>query len=107
MRAKDLEIIPSSSGQTGNVSVSPFPLEPFVDAETVSSFLSVPRADVLRMTRDGKIRGYPYRGRLRHLYRYRLSEVSADFEAFACQPKRTIPKSSPCEPKETIQWLTE
>ena len=42
------------------------------------------------MTREGKIRGYAYKGRLRHVYRYRLSEVSADFEAFASQPKRTM-----------------
>jgi hypothetical protein len=58
-----------------------FPMEPFVDASTVSAFLSVPRPDVLRMTRERRIRGYPYKGRLRHVYRYRLSEVSEDFAA--------------------------
>jgi hypothetical protein len=56
-------------------------LEPFVDAEAVAKFLSVPRPGVLKLTREGLIRGYPYRGRLRHFYRYRLSEVSQDFVA--------------------------
>ena len=59
-----------------------------MDVKTVSAFLAVSRADVLRMTREGKIRGYPYKGRLRHVYRYRLSEVSADFEAFARHERR-------------------
>lgn len=56
------------------------PLEPFVDAQVVSEFLAVGRAEVLKLTREGKIRGYAYRGRQRHVYRYRLSEVSQDFE---------------------------
>ena len=67
--------------------VSAFLLEPFVDARTVSAFLSISRQEVLRMTREGKIRGYPYRGRLRHVYRYRLSEVSEDFAALAHPPE--------------------
>lgn len=64
--------------------------EPFVDAQTVAAFLSINRAEVLRLTREGKIRGYAYKGYLRHVYRYRLSEVSEDFAAFAYQPKGTI-----------------
>lgn len=71
----------SRSKQCGSVATSSFPLEPFVDPKTVSAFFPVPRAAVLRMTREGKIRGYAYKGRLRHVYRNRLSEVSADFEA--------------------------
>lgn len=76
------------------ISNNPSPLqaheERFVDAESVAAFLSIPRADVLKLTRQGKIRGYAYKGYLRHVYRYRLSEVSADFAAFAYQPKGTI-----------------
>ena len=64
--------------------------EPFVDANAVAAFLSISRAEVLRLTRQGKLRGYAYKGYLRHVYRYRLSEVSEDFVAFAYQPKRTI-----------------
>jgi len=78
------------AGQSGSLSATPRSLEPFVDPKTVAAFLAIPRADVLRMTREGTIRGYPYKGRLRHVYRYRLSEVAADFEAFACTPKRTM-----------------
>lgn len=70
-----------------------------MDAGTVSAFLSVPRSEVLRMTRERKIRGYPYRGRLRHLYRYRLSEVSEDFAALGHTQKHNS-ASSPCEPEE-------
>jgi hypothetical protein len=61
-----------------------------VNAESVAAFLSISRDEVLRLTRQGKIRGYGYKGYLRHVYRYRLSEVSADFAAFAYKPKGTI-----------------
>lgn len=88
MTAKGISIASGASCQVEDVSSPSFRLERFVDAKTVSAFLSVPRADVLRMTREGKIRGYPYKGRLRHVYRYRLSEVNADFESFACQQRR-------------------
>ena len=90
----ELNVLPRVSGDRGNVPASPFPLEPFVDAKTVSAFLAVSRADVLMMTRDGKIRGYPFKGQLRHVYRYRLTEVSADFEALATH-KRTISEVAP------------
>ena len=56
-------------------------LEPFVDAKVVAEFLALRRPEVLKLTREGKIRGYSYRGQQRHVYRYRLSEVSEDFEA--------------------------
>lgn len=56
-------------------------LEPFVDAKVVADFLALRRAEVLKLTREGKIRGYAYRGQQRRVYRYRLSEVSQDFEA--------------------------
>ena len=64
--------------------------EPFVDAETVARFLSLSRAEVLRLTRSGRIRGYAYKGYLRHVYRYRLSEVAEDFSTLVYQPKGTI-----------------
>lgn len=69
--------------------------EPFVDAKAVATFLSVSRDDVMRLTREGRIRGYAYKGYLRHVYRYRLSEVSEDFAAFAYQPKGTIAGAAP------------
>jgi hypothetical protein len=66
--------------------------ERFVDAQVVSEFLAVRRAEVLKLTREGKIRGYPYRGEQRHVYRYRLTEVSQDFEALG---HATIPTAAP------------
>ena len=92
--ACEMNVAPNRLGEKGGTSSSSFSLEPFVSPETVSAFLSVARPDVLRLTREGKIRGYPYKGRLRHVYRYRLSEVSADFEALASKTKGTIPKSA-------------
>ena len=85
----EMNSLPSVPRERASEPASPFPLEPFVDAKTVSAFLAVSRADVLRMTPDGKIRGYAYKGELRHVYRYRLSEVSADFEGLDSH-KRTI-----------------
>jgi hypothetical protein len=69
--------------------------EPFVDANVIAEFLSIRRPEVLRLTRECKIRGYPYRGRLRHLYRYRVSEVSEDFAALGNQRSSTIPAAAP------------
>jgi hypothetical protein len=94
MAAKDMSVALIASNQTESERQPPFRLEPFVDADSVSSFLSVPRSDVLRMTREGKIRGYAYKGRSRHVYRYRLSEVSEDFSALACKPKATISQAA-------------
>jgi hypothetical protein len=59
--------------------------------KAVAAFLSISRDGVLRLTREGKIRGYAYKGHLPHVYRYRLSEVSEDFAALAYQPKGAIP----------------
>lgn len=86
--------IPEADASTPHVSVqrgATAQQEPFVDAKAVAAFLSISRADVLRLTRQGRLRGYAYKGYLRHVYRYRLSEVGEDFAAFAYQPKRTIP----------------
>jgi hypothetical protein len=70
-------------------------LEPYVDAQVVAEFLSVRRAEVLKLTREGKIRGYAYRGQQRHVYRYRLSEVSADFAALLTPFRGTISAAAP------------
>lgn len=69
--------------------------EKFVDAEVVSDFLSIRREEVLKLTREKAIRGYAYRGIERHTYRYRLSEVSADFSAFLNDRRSTITAAAP------------
>ena len=69
--------------------------EPYVDAQTVAEFLAVRRAEVLKLTREGKIRGYAYRGQQRHVYRYRLSEVNTDFAALLTPVRCTLPAAAP------------
>lgn len=69
--------------------------EPFVDAQVVSEFLAIRRAEVLKLVREGKIRGYAYRGQQRHVYRFRLSEVSSDFVALLTPARSTIPAAAP------------
>jgi hypothetical protein len=81
---------------TGGTAAAPVSrLEPYVDAQVVAEFLAVRRAEVLKLTREGKIRGYAYRGQQRHVYRYRLSEVSADFEALLTPARCTMPAAAP------------
>jgi len=85
----------AETSSIGRVSLPPPPipqLESFVDAKVVAEFLAMRRAEVLKLTREGKIRGYAYRGRQRHVYRYRLSEVSQDFEALG---RATIAPAAP------------
>ncbi len=81
---------PSRSDSGDNVAFRHTQEEPFVDADATAAFLSIKRAEVLKLTRQGKIRGYAYKGYVRHSYRFRLSEVGEDFAAFAYQPERTI-----------------
>ena len=71
------------------------PREPFVDADAVAVFLSDTRDSVLKLTRAGKINGYPYKGTQRHSYRYLLSEVAEDMEALRKPAQRTISPAAP------------
>ncbi len=71
------------------------PLERFVNAQTVAEFLAISKANVLKLTREGKIRSYPYRGIQRRLYCYRLSEVNSDFAALCTPARGTIPPAAP------------
>ncbi len=70
-------------------------LERFVDAAVVADFLSIRRDEVLQLTRDGVIRGYPYKGRQRHKYRYHLSEMGVDFAALLHARQSTITAAAP------------
>jgi Family of unknown function (DUF6522) len=76
--------------------------EPFVDAQAVAEFLAVRRAEVLKLTREGKIRGYAYRGQQRHVYRYRLSEVSSDFAALLTPVRCTIAAAAPVSQRRKL-----
>jgi hypothetical protein len=57
---------------------SPETFEPFVDVEKVAEFLSMSRREVLKLTREGRISGYPISGKQRKTFKYRLSDVEAD-----------------------------
>jgi hypothetical protein len=75
--------------------------ERFVTEDVVAEFLSISRKEVLKLTRDGRITGYPYCGRVRKRYRYRLSEVSRDFARFRkeCRMDGSSPSNSKPEKK--------
>ncbi len=45
-----------------NPIVLPTPPEPYVKADKVAEFLSTPRREVLKLTRQGVITGYPISG---------------------------------------------
>jgi hypothetical protein len=62
----------------GKPSQSSREFEPFVDADRVAEFLSMPRREVLKLTREGTITAYPVSGRIRKTFKYRLSEVGED-----------------------------
>lgn len=57
--------------------------EPFVDADTAAEFLSTNRREVLKLTRQGVITGFPISGRLRKTYKYRLSVIAEEMTAIA------------------------
>lgn len=75
------------------------PLERFVNNEAVANFLDIPKKDVQKLTREEKITGYPYCGKVRKRYRYRLSEVARDFARLR-KPSKIAPSSpSDSEPE--------
>jgi hypothetical protein len=69
--------------------------EPFVDADAVAQFLSMTRRDVLRLTRQGRITGYPCSGRKRITYKYRLSVVAEDITNLKKPARGIIAAGSP------------
>jgi hypothetical protein len=71
--------------------------EQFVSVDVVAEFLSMERKEVLRLTREKKITGYPVSGKLRKSYRYRLSEVAKDIAGLRRPSK--IDDSSPSDSK--------
>jgi len=51
--------------------------EPFVTADVVADFLSIPRRMVTVLARRGEIPAHPLTGRLRITWRFKISEVAA------------------------------
>ena len=50
--------------------------EPFVSAERVAEFLGITRRQVLQMARAGAIPAHPISGQKRHVWTFRISEVT-------------------------------
>jgi hypothetical protein len=70
----------------------PESFEQFVDSEAVAHFLSMPRREVAKLTREGRLTAYPVSGRVRKTYKYRLSEVANDL-ALLRKPSTIVPSS--------------
>lgn len=68
-------------------------LEPFVDADRASEFLSLTRRRILELARSGKLPGHPLGDGARRVWRFRLSEiadaVSSDNKAWFSFLRRT------------------
>jgi len=60
-------------------------LEPFVDADRASEFLSLTRRRILELARAGKLPGHPIGDGARRVWRFRLSEI-ADAVAATTKP---------------------
>jgi hypothetical protein len=69
--------------------------ERYVDADTVGTFLSMPRREVLKLTREGKLSSYLVSGKVRRTYKYKLSEIVRDLAKLR-KPSR-MTDSSPSE----------
>ena len=69
--------------------------EAFVSVETVADFLRLNRAQVLKLSRSGVIRAYPVSGKLRHIWKYRLSEVSEDIACLRRFVRDSVASGSP------------
>jgi hypothetical protein len=69
--------------------------EPFVSVEQVAEFLSLTRREVLKLTRAGRITGYPCSGSKRVTYKYRLSVVAEDMCNMTKPTRGTVGSGSP------------
>ena len=59
--------------------------EQFVDSQRAAEFLAVPRRTLLNMARRGSIPAHPLGDGLRHIWRFRLSELASWVQAKAIQ----------------------
>lgn len=50
--------------------------EPFVSAERIAEFLGLTRRQVMQMARTGALPAHPISGQKRHIWVFRISEVT-------------------------------
>lgn len=68
--------------------------EPFVDEVVIGRYLSLEPRRVLEMARDGQITSHPI-GKTRMTWRFRISEVAADFDRLKKPARATMPAAVP------------
>lgn len=64
---------------TGN---SPQSHEPYVSADVVAQHIDETPTNVVKMARQKKITSYAFTGRVRHRYKFKLSEVERDLARY-------------------------
>lgn len=75
--------------------------EPFVDADEAAGFLSITRRRVLELARAGKLTGHHLGDGLRHIWRFRLSELARAVakNVFTSQDDTVIRKPTVAPPR--------
>jgi hypothetical protein len=68
--------------------------EPFVDEVVIGRFLGLEPRRVLEMARDGEITSHPIGG-IRKTWRFRVSEIAADFDRLKKPAHATMPAAVP------------
>ena len=68
--------------------------EPFVDEEVIARFLGLTPRRVLELARDSQITSHPI-GVTRKTWRFRVSEVAADFDRLKKPARANMPAAVP------------
>ncbi len=63
----------------------PFAFEHFVDGHRAAEFLGMPRKTVLNLARRGSIPAHPVGNGLRHIWRFRISELASWLQSKAVE----------------------
>jgi excisionase family DNA binding protein len=74
-------------------------LESFVSAEKVAEFLGTTRRQVLQMVRAGDLPAHPLTGRKRHVWVFRISEITGHIAARRVNVRSGSPTSSHADRK--------
>jgi hypothetical protein len=82
-----LESMPPPSGEFGG-------FEPFVDEQVIANFIGLTPRRVLELAREGVITSHPIGG-IRKTWRFRVSEIAADLEAYKKPARGKIPQAVP------------
>jgi hypothetical protein len=94
---------PSSSFEAfDKVSGTKAPLEPFVAADVVAEFLGITRRQVLDWARANVIPAHPLGCCKKRIWRFRLSEITADVLSRHPPRATTMPSGSPRSQRRKI-----